>query len=150
MKRTCTKCKKTKPLSEFYKSRLGKSGFRADCKTCHKKRCLKYRKLHKTKAAEYNRKYKRTLAGNLRIRFTQMRHRCNNSRNSEYKNYGGRGIRCLFKNADEFVDYVINKLQVDPFGLTIDRIDNDGNYEPGNIRFVTHKENCNNRRKKDG
>ena len=41
--------------------------------------------------------------------------------------------------------YVIDELRVDPRGLQIDRIDNDGHYEKGNIRFVTCVENNNNR-----
>lgn len=41
----------------------------------------------------------------------------------------------------------MNELKIDPRGLTIDRIDNSGNYEKGNIQFITHKENNQNRRK---
>lgn len=43
------------------------------------------------------------------------------------------------------MNYVVDILKVDPRGFDIDRIDNNGHYEKGNIRFVTHKENCNNR-----
>lgn len=83
-------------------------------------------------------------------RFVGIKQRCNNPKYKGYKNYGGRGIRCLFKSSDEFVNYIINELQIDPRKLTIDRIDNDGNYERGNIRFVTQTENLKNRRKKAG
>ncbi len=47
---------------------------------------------------------------------------------------------------DEFRDYVTGVLGVDPRGLQCDRIDNEGHYERGNIRFVTAKENSHSRR----
>lgn len=93
-----------------------------------------------------NRKYRRTLLGWLCCCFHHIDQRCSDSRHPRYKDYGGRGIRCKFKSKSDFTDYVVNVLQIDPRGLQIDRIDNNGHYEPGNIRFVTLKENCNNRR----
>ena len=90
-------------------------------------------------------KYNATIRGKLCRVFRNMVNRCTNSNRPGYKNYGGRGIKVCFESLDDFRDYVINELQIDPRGLTIDRIDNDGNYEPGNIRFVTAKENCKNR-----
>ncbi len=63
--------------------------------------------------------------------------RCNNPNDVSYKYYGGRGIQCLFESCSEFTNYVINELQVDPRGLQIHRINNNGNYEPGNIKFLT-------------
>lgn len=93
-------------------------------------------------------KYRQTIIGNLHNRFRLMKRRCNNSDSMGYKNYGGRGIQVKFKNVDMFIDYVLGKLQIDPRGFDIDRINNDGHYEPGNIRFVTHKENCSNKKRK--
>ena len=95
---------------------------------------------------KYRAKYRKTVVGCLRICFVSLKHRCNNPNNRAYKHYGGRGIQNKFKNSDDFVDYVVNELRVDPRGLQIDRIDNDGHYEKGNIRFVTAKVNSNNRR----
>ena len=84
----------------------------------------------------------------LRRIYSGMKRRCNYPKMCNYHRYGGRGIKCLFKSADEFVDYVTGTLGIKYMsqieGLQIDRINNDGNYEPGNIRFVTPKVNSNN------
>jgi len=74
-----------------------------------------------------------------------MKQRCTNKNAHNYNRYGGRGIKQKFDSSEKFIEYVLNILQIDPRGLQIDRIDNDRHYEPGNIRFVTAKENCNNR-----
>jgi hypothetical protein len=107
-----------------------------------------YRQTHKAEYAKYLKKYRRTLKGCLHDRFQNMKRRCTDPNFKEYKHYGGRGIQCLFKSSQEFVNYVVNELQADPRGLQIDRINNNGNYEPGNIRFVTAKINNNNKRKR--
>ena len=70
-------------------------------------------------------------------RCNHMKQRCDNPDNSKFKHYGGRGIECRFESNQEFVDYVINELKVDPRGLEIHRINNDGHYEKGNIEFLT-------------
>ena len=103
-------------------------------------------KTHKVNKARNSKKYRSTIKGCLNERFHRMKERCVDLRHPRYKDYGGRGICCCFSSVKEFTDYVINELQIDPRGLQIDRINNNGNYEPGNIRFVTAKENCNNRR----
>ncbi|KKK51461.1 hypothetical protein LCGC14_3114730 [marine sediment metagenome] len=78
-----------------------------------------------------------------------MNQRCSDPKAHNYNRYGGRGIKCLFKSLDTFRDYVMNGSGYDTIeklkGLQIDRIDNNGHYEKGNIRFVTAKENSNNR-----
>ena len=100
------------------------------------------------KGKTYDKKYRKTLNGYLNTVYAGMRHRCNNPSVCNYHRYGGRGIENRFESLDDFRDYVINTLKVDPRGIQIDRIDNNGHYEPGNIRFVTAKVNCSNRKRK--
>ena len=70
---------------------------------------------------------------------------CNNSKVRSYSRYGGRGIKCLFESLDDFRRCVLDILRLNPVGLTINRIDDNGNYEKVNIRFVTMEENLNNK-----
>lgn len=147
MTKQCTKCGERKSFSAFHKLKSGKYGLHPVCKKCRKIYDQKYYQDHQQQCLTKDKEYRETIIGCLHGRFTGIKHRCNNLNNINYKNYGGRGIKCLFENADKFVDYIINELQIDPRGLQIDRIDNNGHYEPGNIRFVTRSENQRNKRK---
>ena len=71
--------------------------------------------------------------------------RCTNPNNPEYKNYGGRGIRVDFDSAREYAAYC-STLPNASIELEIDRIDNDGNYAKGNLRFSTSGDQKRNKR----
>jgi hypothetical protein len=66
-------------------------------------------------------------------------HRCYSPKNKRYSRYGGRGITVQFASRDELADY-IRELPGYEQGKTLDRIDNDGNYAPGNLRWATISE----------
>ncbi len=67
--------------------------------------------------------------------------RCTNPRNKKYSRYGGRGISVC----EAWRDYAVFREWATANGygndLEIDRIDNDGNYEPGNCQWLTKSEN---------
>jgi hypothetical protein len=74
-----------------------------------------------------------------------MKDRCFNPKNKSFYRYGGRGITvCTHwkENRNAFIDWALENGYAD--NLQIDRIDNDGIYEPENCRWVTNKENCRN------
>ncbi len=73
-----------------------------------------------------------------------MVQRCSNPRSADFHNYGGRGIAVCerWRSFDNFLADVGER----PPGMSLDRIDNDGNYEPGNVRWATRSENDRNRR----
>lgn len=76
-------------------------------------------------------------------------HRCTNPLYPQWKDYGGRGIKVYREWLDDpskFVHYLASLPGVDNPDLYLDRINNDGNYEPGNLRFVTPLVSCHNRR----
>ena len=73
-----------------------------------------------------------------------MRQRCNNPRDSSFKYYGGRGIR-VCERWNDFRNFLAD-MGPRPPGLTLDRINNDGDYEPSNCRWATVKEQMNNKR----
>lgn len=78
----------------------------------------------------------------LYVTWVNMKQRCMNPKSTHYKRYGGRGIKICDEWLNDFVAF--HKWAIRSGykkGLTIDRINNDGNYEPTNCQWLTFEEN---------
>lgn len=85
--------------------------------------------------------------------YENAKNRCEDPQDPSYKNYGGRGIQFRFASYWEFLSFLGPR----PKGwrgkrplYSLDRIDNDGHYEPGNVRWATRSQQNKNRRWQPG
>ena len=101
---------------------------------------------------EFSNKRTQNKIKNVKLHYVwgAMRKRCNNPNDKEYKNYGGRGIEVCDEWSDRKCGYrAFEKWAIEngyKFGLSIDRINNEGDYTPKNCRWVDWKTQCNNKR----
>lgn len=116
-----------------------RNGHRKSCGCIKKEVCGKFTTHGKSESQPYT-------------TWTMMKQRCFNPHACGFQNYGGRGITVCDEwkdNFQAFYDYVSKLPHFGEVGYSLDRINNDGNYEPGNVRWATRYEQQNNRRKKN-
>lgn len=77
--------------------------------------------------------------------FHNARNRCENPKDGQFKDYGGRGVRFVYSSFTEFIEDLGPKPSK---SHTLDRIRNDGNYAPGNCRWATRAQQTHTRRKR--
>lgn len=82
----------------------------------------------------------------LYIAFYDLKGRCVDPDNPAYEYYGRRGITYSFTDAYEFALWALNNIGIRPEGHSLDRIDNDGHYTPGNLKWSTDIQQRANRR----
>lgn len=79
-------------------------------------------------------------------RYDAIVSRCTNPKDPHWHRYGGRGIENRFNSRHEFVQWVESNLPHPSYSkVEIDRIDNQGHYEPGNLQLATRREQMENR-----
>ena len=106
------------------------NGANRQCAACgHKKQAVAITKLGISRTREYH-------------KFNQAKARCTCPTNVRYKDYGGRGIEWRFESYEQAYEL----LGPCPAGRTLDRINNNGHYEPGNVRWATWKQQFASRR----
>ena len=81
------------------------------------------------------------------VSWLAMKQRCYNPRRTGYENYGGRGITVCDRWKGSFVAF-LEDMGERPEGLTLERKDNEGNYEPDNCEWATKSQQSKNQRRK--
>jgi hypothetical protein len=106
------------------------------CLNAERKRDNKYRLTH---GQSYTPEY---------AAWHNMIQRCTRPNHAAWKDYGGRGISVCDEWMASFEVFIAH-VGPRPDGMSIDRINNDGNYEPGNVRWATKRTQSNNQRPRD-
>lgn len=133
----CKECGQDKPLNAFQDRRDTKSGKRARCNTCISRSSALRRKMHPE--IEKTRRAQRIAARPEWEAWYQMIRRCEKSTHPNYARYGGRGIK-VCERWHRFESFIADMGPRPDASHTLDRVNNDGNYEPNNCRWATRKE----------
>lgn len=103
-----------------------------------------------TVRGEKNPNWKNGASGHpLYLIYHDMVSRCHNPSHPRYRDYGGRGIRVCSEWREDFWTFVRDvgdRPEENQIRYTLDREDNDGIYEPGNVRWATFSEQAKNKR----
>ena len=130
----CLMCKNIKSLNCFHKKSDTKDGYHIYCKECRKLQYLENRDTILKKKRKYN------LNHPWKIIFNCIQQRCENPKTKKFKWYGGRGIKCLITEEElKFLWFRDKAWLLDQ--PSIDRKENDGNYEFDNCEFIELIEN---------
>ncbi len=101
---------------------------------------------HAVATGRANKTHGHTINGHSRtyISWFLMKARCTNPNGNRWRHYGGRGIRVCDRWFNSFENFLAD-MGERPADRSIDRIDNDGNYEPANCRWATPTQQIHNR-----
>ena len=136
-------CGLEKLVSNRWLAKVGEDG---GCRPCaNRKRSGELRKSVRKFSSELPPKLYRKLSKAVKMAVR----RCTNQDHPQWKDWGGRGIQVCREWIDDpslFVAHLATLPGCTDEDLYLDRINNDGHYEPGNLRFVTAKQSVHNRR----
>lgn len=119
-----------------------------ECRFCHKKEWTRLANLMQGKSKGCQAcSQPRRIPKWVDRRFTAAKQRCTNPKDGNYQNYGARGIKFKFTSVLAAGLWMIEHCGLPDRSMEIDRIDVNGHYEPGNLRWVTHQQNCVNQRR---
>ena len=133
--KTCRHCKHALDASRFYADASRTDGLSRLCRPCTLVERAKFRAANREKLRTQASEDRRTHPESGCYR--QMIERCSNERHHCWANYGGRGIRVCERWLSSFDDFLADVGPRPSLQHSLDRIDVNGNSEPGNVRWAT-------------